>query len=224
MSAPALVYERYQGRLGEEQLMRVGRRGDPPILFVAPLFEEMNRTRALLAATMRRLAAQGFDCWLPDLSGTGESVHPLEQVTWDDWRHDVAAVGDAAAVAAGALPLVVSLRGGVLIDDACRARGWWRFAPVKGASLARDMERAARAGGAEFGGYPASPGLRAALSAAEAITVAPLRTVRLESDALPADFKLEAPALWRRSEPGTAPALTEAMATDIAAWSQACGG
>ena len=57
--------------------MRIGAAEAPPVLFVPPLFEEMNRTRALLAAVMRRLAARGHGCWLPDLSGTGESVREL---------------------------------------------------------------------------------------------------------------------------------------------------
>jgi hypothetical protein len=35
--------------------------------------------------------------------------------------------------------------------------------------------------------------------------VAPLRIVRLATDAQPAGVKLEGPALWRRSEPGIRP-------------------
>lgn len=204
--------------------MRVGRRGDPPILFVPPLLEEMNRTRALLVAVMRRLAALGFDCWLPDLSGTGESEQAIAEVIWDDWRQDVAAACAVAMAAAATLPLVASMRGGALIEDATQARGWWRFAPVKGASLVRDLDRASKAGGADFGGYPATTALRAGLAAAEPAAVAPLRTVRLESDALPADAKFDGPALWRRSEPGMSAALADALASDIAGWSRTCAG
>ena len=57
--------------------MRIGRADAPAILFVPPLFEEMNRTRALIAAVMRRLAKRGHGCWLLDLGGTGESERDL---------------------------------------------------------------------------------------------------------------------------------------------------
>ena len=60
--------------------MRIGAADAPPILFVPPLFEEMNRTRALIAAIMRALAARGYGCWLPDLPGTGESLRALGEV------------------------------------------------------------------------------------------------------------------------------------------------
>ncbi len=52
----------------------------PAILFVPPLFEEMNRTRALIVAVMRRLAKRGHGCWLLDLGGTGESERDLAEV------------------------------------------------------------------------------------------------------------------------------------------------
>ena len=81
MSAAGLAYETYQSQGGPEWMMRIGAAEAPPILFVAPLFEEMNRTRALIVATMRRLAERGFGCWLPDLPGTGESERALvEQI------------------------------------------------------------------------------------------------------------------------------------------------
>ena len=50
--------------------------------------------------------------------------------------------------------------------------------------------------------------------------VAPLRTVRLATDRAEADAKIEGPALWRRSEPGTSAALAEALAADLDEWSR----
>src|SRR6185369_2681030 len=125
--------------------MRIGRPHAPAILFVPPLFEEMNRTRALIVAAMRRLAKGGQCCWLLDLGGTGESERALDAVTWDDWRHDVIA---AAAYVAGRSkkPLIAALRGGALLDDGAIARGWWRFAPMDGAAVVRDMVRSGLAG------------------------------------------------------------------------------
>jgi len=224
MSQPAasLAFARFDSGGRQEWLMRMGAEDAPAILFVPPLFEEMNRTRALIAAIMRRLAALGLGCWLPDLSGTGESERDLGQVAWDDWRHDVTAAVAYVTEKAGR-SLVASLRGGVLLDDEAAARGWWRFAPADGLALQRDMVRAGLAG-VEWAGYAPSDALKAGLAGATAAEVAPLRTVRLATDAQPADLKLDGPALWRRSEPGTSDALADAMAADLAEWSRACAG
>ncbi len=221
MIASGLAYESYAGGAGSEWMMRIGAPDAPPILFVAPLFEEMNRTRALIAATMRMLAIRGFGCWLPDLAGTGESETKLEEASWDGWRHDVMAAADHVRTRSGHAPLVVSLRGGALIDDGAVAIAWWRFAPVDGASLSRDMVRAGLAG-VEWAGYAPSPDIRGQLQDAKPFAQEPLRVARLESDAGAADIKLAGPALWRRSEPGIAPALANAMAADIASWHAQC--
>jgi len=218
----ALAFAAFPGSDGDEWLMRIGDEAAPAILFLPPLFEEMNRTRALIAAVMRRLAGQGFGCWLPDLGGTGESARDLASLSWDEWRHDVTAACAYVTEKAGK-PLVASLRGGALLDDAAAARGWWRFAPAEGLALSRDMVRAGLAG-VEWAGYAPSDALKAALSGATPAAVAPLRLVRLETDALAADAKIDGPALWRRSEPGTSDALAAALAADIAAWSASCAG
>ena len=222
MSEAALAFETFESGGRSEWLMRIGAADAPAILFVPPLFEEMNRTRALIAAVMRRLAAQGFGCWLPDLSGTGESERDLGQVEWTDWRHDVIAAS-AHVTGKAARPVIASLRGGVLLDDGASARGWWRFAPVDGLALQRDMVRAGLAG-VEWAGYAPSEALKSGLAGATAAEVAPLRTVRLATDGQTAELKVDGPALWRRSEPGTSDALAEALAADLAQWSRSCAG
>jgi alpha-beta hydrolase superfamily lysophospholipase len=220
VKAGGLAFERFQGSGGDEWLMRLGRADAPAILFVPPLFEEMNRTRALIVAAMRWLAKRGHGCWLLDLGGTGESERALEDVEWGDWRHDVKAA--AAHIAEKARkPLIASLRGGALVDDGALARGWWRLAPLDGAAVTRDMVRAGLAG-VEWAGYAPSPALKPWLEAATPAPVAPLRIVRLASDIQPADAKLAGPALWRRSEPGHSDPLAEAMAADILTWSRQC--
>jgi hypothetical protein len=221
VSPAPLAYAQYKSDGRHEWMMRIGAADAPPILFVPPLFEEMNRTRALIAAVMRALASRNHGCWLPDLKGTGESEAPLDKVAWDDWRHDVSAAAAYVEWEAGRAPLIASLRGGGLIDDAAGAIGWWRLAPVAGASLARDMVRAGLAG-VEWAGYAPAAELRGRLEDAVPVDQAPLRTVRLASDAGTADVKLSGPALWRRSEPGGSPELAEAAAGDIAAWNAKC--
>ena len=222
-AAPAsLAFAPFESGGRREWLMRIGAEDAPAILFVPPLFEEMNRTRALLAAVMRRLAAQGFGCWLPDLGGTGESERELGEAGWDDWRHDVTSAAAYVTGKAGK-PLVASVRGGVLLEDGAAARGWWRFAAVDGLALQRDMVRAGLAG-VEWAGYDPSEALKAGLAGATQKEVTPLRTVRLDTDAQPADLKVDGPALWRRSEPGTSDELADALAADLATWSRACAG
>jgi hypothetical protein len=194
-------------------MMRIG--SGPALLFLPPLFEEMNRTRALLATVMRALASQGFECWLPDLPGTGESERKLEEVSWKDWIDAAASAFEAAGPVAS-----VSLRGGALLDGAAPAR--WRFAPATGASLARDLARAGlmTEGG---GGYAPSEALLAPLALAEPPAGGKLRTVRLATDRAEADLKLEGPPLWRRAEPQNSSELADAMAGDVSQWVRSCG-
>jgi alpha-beta hydrolase superfamily lysophospholipase len=201
--------------------MRLGRPHAPAILFVPPLFEEMNRTRALIVAAMRRLAGRGHCCWLVDLGGTGESERDLGEVTWRDWRHDVT-LAAAHIAEKSKKPLIAALRGGALVDDGAEARGRWRFAPVDGAAVVRDMVRSGLAGGVEWAGYAPSDDVKAALEAAKPATVRMLRTVRLATDRGEADAKIEGPALWRRSEPGNSDELADAIAADLQRWSSEC--
>ena len=221
MTGTSLAYETFEGECGSEWMMRIGAVEAPPILFVPPLFEELNRTRALIAATMRALSARGFGCWLPDLRGTGESEVLLERATWSGWRHDVMAAAVHVRVRSGAPPLVAALRGGCLIDDPAAGIGWWRLAPVDGASLVRDMVRAGLAG-VEWAGYAPDADIRGMLADARPFSQEPLRIVRLATDGAGADLKLPGPALWRRSEPGSSAELAEAIAADIAVWHTSC--
>lgn len=210
-------YDRYHQDGRAEWLMRLGPAEGPPILFAPPLFEELNRTRALLAATMRGLAAEGFACWLPDLPGTGESERDLGDCGWDDWT-------GAVAMLAGQIGpdlVTVAVRGGALLDDV-PARAHWRLSPVAGTSLARDLARADLVGGGGGAGYQPRLDLIDALRAAAPADIAPLRTVRLTGDPRPGDAKLDGPALWRRSEPAGAPDLAAALAADIAHWTRSC--
>lgn len=223
MNDAVLAYERYRAATDSEWMMRIGDPGAHPILFLPPLFEEANRTRALLAAMMRMLAADGHCCWLPDLGGTGESLASLADATWDNWRHDVRNASEHVATMHGGIPLIAAVRGGCLLDDAATGIGHWRFAPVPGASLARDLDRASLGGGAEWAGYhEAGADLRQALAAATPAEVGPVRTLRLATDAGEADGKVDGPALWRRSEPGNSADLAAALAKDIAQWRQIC--
>jgi pimeloyl-ACP methyl ester carboxylesterase len=215
-----LRYDRYRFDGHSEWLTRIGPADGIPLLLIPPLFEEMNRSRALLVAAMRMLALEGFSCWLPDLPGTGESERALETCGWADWVGAVQAVADLARAGGGRL-MVASLRGGTLLDDIAGAARW-RLAPVDGASLARDLDRSGLGGGDGQAGYPMSQAMRGGLLDAVPLDAAPCRVVRLASSPKPADAKLDGPALWRRSEPSSSSELAGSMASDISKWALSC--
>jgi pimeloyl-ACP methyl ester carboxylesterase len=218
-SARGLVYDRYYVGAHAEWLMRIGPESGAPILFVPPLFEEMNRTRALIVSVMRILASAGYCCWLPDLPGTGESERALETCSWADWREAVRLAADR--VRSGRTLVVASVRGGALLDDIPDATHW-RFSPVEGRSLLRDLSRSGLTGGDGAAGYPMSPDLSAGLAAARPAPVPLSRIVRLTADRQSADARVDGPALWRRSEPGTSSELAELISSDISTWASKC--
>lgn len=236
MSAAAFGYRTYRWRGADEWLAEIG--SGPAVLLVPPLFEELNRCRALLAWVMRGLADRGLRAVLPDLPGTGESPRELEDVAWEDWSGAIAAVA-ADLATGGKPPLLASVRGGALIDGEAEAIGRWRFAPATGASLTRDLIRArqailpekaraeqidaeARTSITEFAGYLIPPALYSSLRDATFSDRPLTRIVRLESDPADADLKLAGKPLWRQSEPGNDRALAARLASDIADWHQQC--
>lgn len=220
---------------GGELTLRMGpATAGPSVLIVPPLFEEANRTRRTLVMAMRALAAQGIASVLPDLPGQNESLLPTEAADLALWRRTLAEV---AAALAGPV-IVVSVRGGTLIDAVPTAAGWWRLAETSGASLLRTMLRARVASDREAGiassmetllaegsdapltlaGNRLSSAMIAQLQAAEPAAVTPLRTRTLGggADAIPGT------PLWLRAEPGEDAALAAAIAADIAAWTEQC--
>jgi pimeloyl-ACP methyl ester carboxylesterase len=225
-----LSYGRYSTGGAKEWIMRVGETSAPPVLLLSPLFEEMNRTRALLASIMRALAERGLGCWLPDLPGTGESATALETCTWKGWRDAARDAADHVSAAAGKQLMIASFRGGALLDDALPAAANWRFAPAEGVSLARDLTRSAMLSPeamqgpiVELAGYRINDTFLADLGASRCAQPERLRTVRLESDRGEADLKIAAPALWRRSEPANSVEAAELIASDIKMWCAQCG-
>jgi pimeloyl-ACP methyl ester carboxylesterase len=201
--------------------MAIGSPHNPPILFLPPLFEELNRTRALIADVMRRVAARGYGCWLPDLPGTGESERRLETIGWEQWR-EAAAAAAVQLARGGKLAAVASIRGGCLLDDVVPANCGWRFAPVVGASLTRDLIRAGLTSGGGSAGYSPAEMLLRPMERAVTAEIDPLRTIRLESDPAEADLKVRGLPLWRRAEPETSAELAARLADDLLDWVGQC--
>lgn len=203
------------------------------VLIVPPLFEEANRMRRTLVLAMRALAAEGLAAILPDLPGQNESLVPLDRVDLGRWRDALAEiVSDVDGPT-----VIASFRGGALIDHKAQAKAWWRLAPVSGASLLRTLMRARVSADREAGvasslealqdeaktaplllaGNRLSSAMIAQLGSAEAQPVEPLRSIGLGTDGIAGT------PLWLRAEPGEDPAMAEAIAADIAAWSKTCG-
>lgn len=232
MTAPAPRFAQFAWDEGCEWMLSHGPIEGPQLLIAPPLFEELNRMRRLIGDVMRALAAEGVGSHLPDLPGTGESDRGIEETGWEHWLAAIA----AAARFAGATH-VASLRGGTLIDDRAELP-LWRFQPVEGAALLRDMTRARaladpgfgdaakhalfETGPTELGGYRLPAPLARALREAKPVEVERTRTARLVTDVKPADAKLPGAALWRRAEPGPSAELAEAMVADLRAWMTPC--
>jgi hypothetical protein len=105
------------------------------LLIVPALFDEANRLRRLTVEVMRRLDAAGIDSFLIDLPGCNESLAPLEEQTIELWREAVAAAADHFGATH-----VLGIRGGTLLLPT--PVPGWRYAPVNGANLLRQMLRA----------------------------------------------------------------------------------
>jgi hypothetical protein len=184
-----------------------------------PLFEECNRTRRLIAQMARHLSVEGLSLHIVALPGTGESLTEIADVRLVDWQEAA-----RAEIAALKPTVIASIRGGALIDAAGEAKGRWRFAPESGARLVRDLRRTQLAGEGTklYAGNALSEAFLAELEGMVPVPLAPLRTVRLESDLAECDLRVAGSPLWRRAEPGEDPALALALATDLAEWTHTC--
>ncbi len=195
------------------------------VLFIPPLFEEMNRTRRLLADLGRALAAKGIGSILPDLPGTGDAAGTTDIAAWRD------ATAHLIAMFADRPVRVVTVRGGALLTDGAGSAGLYRIAPVSsGASLLREMMRAQAIADQERSGTRVAPSAyEARFAKGETVTLTgyditpalaeALGTVALPDAAVPMRVSaVEGPPVWRQAEPAPAPAYATALAEDIAVW------
>ena len=229
------MIDHYDWPGGREAMLRLGPTNGPVVLAAMPLFEEANRSRAFIVAILRALAERGIASALPDLPGTGESLIETENASLTDWQQAFLSASKLLSANHGSVH-GLAVRGGTLLDSTARLESRWHFAPVAGESLVRDMLRTCLAIGGTSGAMdPAGPpielagnrlsqALLADLAEATPSSKAPLRTVRLDTDPLPADRQVIGAPLWRRSEPGNDPALASLLADDIAAWIATCVG
>ena len=228
---PAFVSYEFADR--KELCLSVAAQSNRSVLLVPPLFDEMNRMRKMLVDVMRALHALEISSFLPDLPGTNESLTALDRVTLSDWQKAIRACAEQHKISH-----IASFRGGALIVAEMQSADHWIFSPVKGATILRTMLRTkvaadreagmitslaelaaeAEAGPLELAGNIIGSGLFTQLNSAEIPELKNQRIVRLESDNKPADFQIPGSALWLRAEPDDDPAMSSAIALDIAGW------
>ena len=202
------------------------------ILIVPPLFDEMNRVRAMLVAAMRGLAERGMMTMLPDLPGCNESLAPVSSQSVQSWQGAML----SAAHQLGATH-IASIRGGSLIATQIRLPHW-SLASVKGASLVKTMLRTriasdkeagrtssietlmseARTGPIDLAGYALGPDMLAGLEAAVPGEASVAVTLGDESG------QLSGRPLWLRAEPQEDADMSAALAAELDRWSASCGG
>ena len=224
---------------GREVMLRFGPDTGPVVIAAMPLLGEANRTRAFMVTILRALADRGIAGALPDLPGSGDSLIQTEKVSLSDWQNGF--VSAAQSLQSGDRTIhIFAVRGGVLIDGQADVTSRYHFAPTPGANLVREMIRTRLAAAKECGEAfdpqsiaPPGPPVELAgnlidrkmiadLYASVPSTTGLVRTVRLKTDAQPADRKIAAAPLWRRAEPDNDVALAELLADDIAAWIAQC--
>ena len=202
------------------------------ILIVPPLFDEMNRVRAVLISAMRELAERGTKTLLPDLPGCNESLAPIAEQTLESWREAIATAAenfDATHIA--------SIRGGALIVSGI-ALPQWRLSSVKGSSLLKTMLRTriasdkegglvttidslttdAQSGPIELSGYLLGADMLAELDGA----VPADEGVEVTLGDGPG--QLRGKPLWLRAEPQEDADMSAALAAELSRWSASCGG
>ena len=99
------------------------------VLVLPPFAEELNKCRHLLAVTVRRLAAAGYDVLWPDLYGTGDSAGDFVDADWSMWCADLEALSAwHAAQRPATESCCLAVRSGALLLGALTARG--RYTPT----------------------------------------------------------------------------------------------
>lgn len=192
------------------------------LLIVPALFDEANRLRRLTVEVMRRLDKAGIDCFLPDLPGCNESVQALTAQTPADWQAAM-----TAAAAHFSASHVLGIRGGALV--APTDLPGWRYAPVNGANVLRQMLRARilssrEAGVAETQESLLELGLRDGIELAghrlgadfirQFQSLVPPVSPRMTNIAQ--DMLGDGGGLWMRAEPGEDRAQANALAAILA--------
>ncbi|AXB76954.1 hypothetical protein [Novosphingobium sp. P6W] len=189
------------------------------LLVVPALFDEGNRMRRFTVEVMRRLDTAGIDSFLPDFPGCNESLQALEAQDPTDWLDAMTAA--ARHFNAGH---VLGIRGGCLFTP--QRLPAFHYAPVKAASILRQMVRARILASREAGREENREQL-AQTALADGITLAGyelgadfyrhFEPMAADDDAvIVAQEHLGGSGLWLRAEPDENAAQADALAAILA--------
>lgn len=204
----------------------LNRGASPHILFIPPLFAEMNKMRQTLVQSMRILADNGIKASLADLPGCHESIVSLHDQSLSDWNSAMISCANQHDITH-----IASFRGGALIDDLSRPT--WRLNSVKGINIVKTMLRSkvisskeaghditidqlietANSSGIELAGYDIGAKMFNALQIAEpsiSDTIFEAKTGQ----------HIEGGSLWLRSEPEYDVAMAISLAEKLSLWCQ----
>lgn len=92
------------------------------VVHVQPFFEEMNKSRRMVALQSRALAAAGYAVLQIDPLGCGDSSGDFADATWDDWVDDTLLAVDWLCSQVQAPLWLWGLRGGALVAAQAAAR------------------------------------------------------------------------------------------------------
>lgn len=206
------------GGMAEEYALTFDRARARRVLVVPALFDEASRMRRFTVEVMRRLDGAGIDSFAPDFPGTNESLQSLEIQEPQDWCDAMT----AAARLFGATH-VLALRGGCLFTPGRFPT--LHYAPVKAASVLRQMLRARTLSAREAGREETRESLMK-LALTQGIELAGYRLgpefIRQFEPMLPGDEAVVilqdtvgGSGLWLRAEPGESSTQADALAAAI---------
>lgn len=227
------LYDSYKYGDHEEQILIAMPRGEKAdsinqhILFIPPLFAEMNKMRHTIVQTMRLIARYGIKASLPDLPGCHESIADIRKQSLYSWHSAMRTCAEQISATH-----IVSIRGASLIDDL--ARPTWRLNGVNGANILKTMLRSkaislkeagqnisidqltqeALVSGIELAGYDISAEMFSQLQQKQ-----PVRSDNIVEGKV--GEHIQGSTIWMRSEPQYDEALAASLAETLVAWCQA---
>ncbi len=196
------------------------------ILFIPPLFAEMNKMRSTMIESMRQLADRGIASTLPDLAGCNESLQNLRQQNLNSWRMALEHIVDQHNITH-----VAAFRGGCLIDNIAIDKPHFRLNSVKGANIIKTMMRSklialkesgldetldglsqiAVHDGIELAGYELSAALYNDLQNAVPMTIEGTSENKVGQ-------QVDGISLWIRSEPEYSALMAQSLADTLSLW------
>jgi len=96
------------------------------VLLVPPLFEELNKSRRMIALQCRHLAQHGIDVLHVDLFGTGDSEGVLCESSWEIWHSNLQEASRWYESERGPIDTLWLVRGGALLGAGIALSGHLR--------------------------------------------------------------------------------------------------